>query len=518
MHEGVLKFNFTNEEISQITSHGLSVEDVNNQLYLLNGFSTKPKLLKAATIGDGIIRFDEVEEEKYLKKFNEEEAKHEFVKFVPASGAATRMFKSLNLILQNHSTLSISELKELAAKDKNYSNALTVITEFKKFSFSHLLKDELPERLEDDVLPFLEKIVSANGLSFSDFPKGLIPFHREGSSIFTPVEEHIRESSELFSVNNRIHFTVAEQHEDKFKKKIEDFSSEFPHIRFNIEYSYQSKTTDTVAIDRNGNIAKDETGNIIFRPGGHGALINNLNLINADFIYINNIDNIAHSRIRTDILKHKKALSGLAISFREKIFSFLKILENDKISVEEISKIENYCKRFLFITTSEKLSAIEKRKFLFNNLNRPLRICGMVPNEGEPGGGPFWVKENDGTSSLQIVEKSQIDITDPEQVKILESSTHFNPVDMVCSVKNYKGKKFDLSKYVNKKAVILTEKVVNGKETKILELPGLWNGAMYNWLTIFVEIPNTTFNPVKEITDLLNDNHQNKQEKTKSGE
>jgi hypothetical protein len=508
MHEGVLKFNFTDEEISQIKSHGLSIEDVTNQLYLLNGFSSKPKLLKAATIDDGIIRFDETEEKKYLKKFNDEEAKYNFVKFVPASGAATRMFKSLNLILQNHAKLSLSELKELANKDKNYANVLSVITQYKQFAFAQLLDEELPAQLEEDVLPFLGKILSDNGLSLSDFPKALIPFHLENSSVFTPVEEHLRESSELFTVNNRIHFTVGEQHENKFKEKLNEFNSVFSHIEFNVEYSYQAKTTDTVAIDKNGNIAKDDEGNIIFRPGGHGALINNLDLIDADFIYINNIDNIAHSRIRADILKHKKALSGLTIAFRDRIFSFLRLLENEDLPTDELEQIENYCNRYLFISAPENLSNTEKREFFFDKLNRPLRVCGMVLNEGEPGGGPFWVKDKKGEPSLQIVEKSQIDISDPEQAKILATSTHFNPVDMVCSVKNYHWEKFNLLNYVNKKAVIVTEKVVNGKEIKVLELPGLWNGAMFDWLTVFVEVPIATFNPVKEVTDLLKDSHQ----------
>ncbi len=508
MKEGNLRFNFTDKEISQIQNHGLSSEEVINQLLLLNSSPKSPELLKAATIDDGIIKFDESQENKYIKIFSDNESKYEFVKFVPASGAATRMFKSINIILKNHSKLSLSDLKNLASENINYSNVLTVITQFKRFPFSNLIDEEFYGKIEKDVIPFFKKILSDNGLSFSDFPKGLIPFHREGSSVFTPFEEHIRESAELFSVNNRVHFTVSEKHEDKFRQKLNQFSSDYPEVLNKVEYSYQEKRTDTVAIDNTGNIAKDENGNIIFRPGGHGALINNLNLINADFIYITNIDNIAHSKIRANILKYKKALSGLTIALREKIFAFLRILENKKISFDEISEIEKYCKQYFFLTAPNNLTVENKRRFFFDKLNRPLRVCGMVLNEGEPGGGPFWIKESDGTSSLQIIEKSQIDTTDHEQGKILQTSTHFNPVDMVCSVKNYTGGKFDLSQYVNKQAVIITEKVVNGKEVKILELPGLWNGAMYNWLTVFVEVPTATFNPVKEVTDLLKDSHQ----------
>ncbi len=275
-------------------------------------------------------------------------------------------------------------------------------------------------------------------------------------------------------------------------------------------FQNKKKSTDTIAVDLSNKPFLDKKGNLIFRPGGHGALIENMNDLKGDIIFIKNIDNVVPDSIKEETTLYKKALAGLLLGKQEKIFNFLHTLESNKVEESDLCNIADFAENELNIFLPDSFSKMdfgEKKAYLFQHLNRPIRVCGMVKNEGEPGGGPFWVKNSEGEISLQIIESSQIDLNDAEQKKISESATHFNPVDLICGIKDYKWKKFDLLKFVDPETGFISIKSKDGRELKAQELPGLWNGAMANWTTIFVEVPIITFNPVKTVHDLLRDTH-----------
>ncbi len=507
-----MNYVFNLSEIEQITAHGLSEKEAAEQIdYILSG-TKKPELVRPATIGDGIRELSKFEIKRLSKLFNEKKNNFTFTKFVPASGAATRMFKALSATLYEHKALTYSELKDLSGENEDYSKTLYFLENLTEFPFTSLLEESISINESTDVIPLLEKILTGKGLNLSDSPKALIPFHKDSDNINTPVYEHLNEAVKLFGNYANIHFTVSEKHAERFEENFDLFlkRNNFSREEISLDYSFQLSKTDTIALDEKNQLAKDEEGNVIFRPAGHGALIENLNKIDSDFIFISNIDNIAHPAVQKDILPYKQALGGLAIKIKEKIDLILLELKSKINRQANLEEIEEFLSENLFIDFKNlSFSETAEIEFLLDLLNRPFRIAAMVKNEGEPGGGPFWIKEKE-NFSLQIIEKSQIDFSDSSQVEILNSSTHFNPVDMVCSVKDYNGDKFDLTKFVNPDLGIVTKKSYNGKELKVLELPGLWNGAMHNWLTFFVELPLFTFNPVKEINDLLKENHLGK--------
>ncbi|MCL2413556.1 MAG: DUF4301 family protein, partial [Bacteroidales bacterium] len=367
-----------------------------------------------------------------------------------------------------------------------------------------------------DYNEILDTLLLNSGLDYLNLPKGLLLFHKYKDSVRTALEEHLVEGVGYAESDGtvKLQFTVSPEHLEKFQHLVEQI---LPHyeskyrVRYNISYSVQKSSTDTIAVTMDNQPFLDENGNLLFRPGGHGALIENLSDLKGDLIFIKNIDNVTTDKNRMPTLTYKKVIASYLIDLQNKMFDCLKKLENTSISEELLTEIFHFSWKQLHIAFEnfDSLSREEKRKLLIEKLNRPIRICGMVRNEGEPGGGPFWTQNTRGEISLQIVESSQIDPKNPQQQNLLKLASHFNPVDLVCGVRNYKGELFDLKKYIDQETGFISEKSSGGKMLKALELPGLWNGAMADWITIFVEVPIAVFSPVKTVNDLLRREHQN---------
>ena len=369
--------------------------------------------------------------------------------------------------------------------------------------------DKLKEQGEfEEILKFTLEPV---GLGYSNKPKGAIKFHNYPDGERTAFEEHLVEAINYTKGKDgaaHIHFTISAEHEELVKSIItpllEKYSKKGDKIEVN--YSFQNTRTNTVAATADNKPFRDEKGKIVFRPGGHGALLSNLNDLQADIIVIKNIDNLVPDHLREETYKYKKLLIGYLVELHSKLCSYLPKLEQKNISDELLEEIKNFVKSELELEIREEyksMSSDNKRDYLFQLMNRPIRICGMVKKEEHPGGGPFWVLEKDGKVTKQVVETTQIELSNKEQQDIFESATHFSPVDFICCVRDYKNKPFDLYKFSDKDTGLITIKSKDGKELKALELPGLWNGGMANWITVFVEVPKITFNPVKEVNDLL---------------
>ncbi len=448
---------------------GITEEKVRKQVeQFVKGFPAV-KLLSAATIGQGILRISVDNKEVFLEKY--EQSDIEVEKFVPASGAATRMFKEL-----------------LALKNEQ------VETEKTREFISRI--SQFPFEVSGDAPTILSRLFDDWGLD--QLPKGLLPFHKYANEVRTPAHEHLVESLGYAQKGSalKIHFTVSPEHLKVFENHLSDVADSFSE-HFEITFSVQKPETDTVAVTLNNEPFKKENGELLFRPAGHGALLENLNEREADILFLKNIDNVVPDRLKPETIKYKRLLAGVLLSFQVRIFDLLKradggedIHEEGEALLEEVGIKGNF--------TSGQI---------IDKLNRPIRVCGMVKNQGEPGGGPFWVESN-GFESLQIVEGAQVDKEDPSQAKIFQKSTHFNPVDIVCGVRDYKGNKFDLLKYRDSETGFITNKSFQGQPIKAMELPGLWNGGMADWNTIFVEVPIVTFNPVKTVNDLLRPEHQ----------
>jgi hypothetical protein len=376
--------------------------------------------------------------------------------------------------------------------------------------------DELLER--QYFLPIAEALLANDGLSYGNLPKGLILFHRYNDSSRTAMEEHLVEGAQYCRDTNgnlNLHFTVSSEHRVGFGKLVERVKEHYEShydVKINISFSEQKSSTDTIAVEMDNTPFRNPDGTLLFRPGGHGALLDNLNDINSDIVFIKNIDNVVPDRLKPQTVRYKKALAGLLLSYKGIIFDYIMKLHNDEyVDDEFLHQVLDFSKNELCILPPNSLNTNdlkELKRYLIDTLNRPIRVCGMVKNQGEPGGGPFWAKNTDGTTSLQIVESSQIDLNDQSITEIFNQSTHFNPVDLVCYLKDYKGEKFDLLKYRDPLTGFISVKSKDGRNLKAQELPGLWNGGMSNWNTIFVEVPLITFNPVKSVNDLLRDEHQ----------
>ncbi|MFC2151688.1 DUF4301 family protein [Bacteroidota bacterium] len=503
---------FTEKDIHQIESKGLTSQEVDMQIQnFIKGFPFL-NISKPATINDGVVRLKNEEIEAFVKLY--EDLNPDSLKFVPASGAASRMFKFL-FEFYKEAKDTYANLNEI--KDIDVQKFFKSITQF---AFYNDLKATIKtSKLEiEDLLKqgkykeILKYFLFDDGLNYGQKPKGVLLFHKYENDAKTAFEEHLTEGIHYAkSLDNivKIHFTISPEHQELFSKLFErckkNYENEF-NVKFIISFSQQKPSTDMVAVDLNNELFRNADESLLFRPGGHGALIENLNDLDADIIFIKNIDNIVPDRLKDITVQYKKALAGVLLSYQEKIFKYIDVLENRKYREEIIKEIEEFIKKELCYDfyKDQKLTA----DFLLEILNRPIRVCGMVKNEGEPGGGPFWVKQSNGAIDLQIVESSQIDAGSEQQMDNVKSSSHFNPVDLVCATKDYKGEKFDLLKYRDSNTGFITKKSKDGKDLKAQELPGLWNGAMANWNTIFVEIPILTFNPVKTINDLLRDEHQ----------
>jgi hypothetical protein len=452
------------------------------------------KLVRPCTIGEGLHVIDEEEDYEDLISVFQEAIEHErIIKFVPASGAASRMFKKLQAVLNKFGDVKRYVLEEAVThNDEDSLAVLEFVDNIKRFAFYPDLKFEMNQ------------------------PKGSIKFHNYPEGARTAFEEHLIEAIHYAKAEEKpakVHFTISPEYigliNSIMKQAIEQHKKAGDNIQ--VSYSFQKPSTDTIAVTIDNNPFKDAEGNLVFRPAGHGTLLENLNDLKGDIILIKNIDNLVTDHLQGTTYLYKKLLTGYLIRLQNKIFTYMRALESKDISLSTINSIKQFADSELLIQfdgSFDSLTVDLQIKKLKEKLNRPLRVCGMVKNERESGGGPFWVEDEYGTVSLQIVEMTQIDMINEEQKKILEASTHFNPVDIVCGVRDYKGNPFNLLKYTDPGTGLIAIKSKDGKELKALELPGLWNGSMAKWITVFVKVPMITFNPVKEINDLLKKEHQ----------
>jgi Domain of unknown function (DUF4301) len=504
---------FSTSDEAILEKRGISKQQIDNQLQsFFNGFPYL-EIKNAASIDNGILKIDSQSMEQILNVWSEYlNTNATILKFVPASGAASRMFKDLfefiergdNKIATNFEKKFFSDITKFAF----YTDLDQTCLKNNGKSIEALIA-------ENQYVEIVKNLLLDNGLNYGALPKGLLKFHSYPTENRTPMLEHLVEGA-LYASNNsnivNIHYTVSKEHRLLFEKHFEENKTAYEkalNVSFNISFSEQKPSTDTIAADEN-NLPFRDKGELVFRPGGHGALIENLNDLTGDVIFIKNIDNVVPDSLKASTVTYKKLIAGLLVKLQRQSFQYLKELENNAISTTKLKEIALFSTTQLYnINPSEaSLTDEELRNFLIGKLNRPIRICGMVKNEGEPGGGPFMTVNADGTVSPQILESSQINLNNPVDKETMQQSTHFNPVDLVCGIKNYRGEKFDLLKFVDKNTGFISLKSKNGKELKALELPGLWNGAMSDWNTIFVEVPVATFNPVKTVNDLLRTEHQ----------
>jgi hypothetical protein len=510
---------FTDNDLEQLKEMGISEELAQKQVRnFVNGFPFI-ELVKPATVGDGVLKMDQTQLNHYAQMYEQAINKLSVLKFVPASGAATRMFKDLFTWLEK--LQSGESGQQLIESDHQ---AATFFQQCKTFAFWDNLQDIMKDKGLDaqaclsnqDFLPVLENLLGDNGLGYAMLPKGLLQFHRYDGFNRTATEEHLVEGLHyaLDGENKiKLHFTVSSEHRGRF---INHIGSVLPKYEdqsgksYEVGFSVQKPSTDTIAVTPENEPFRNPNGSLLFRPGGHGALIQNLNELKQDVIFIKNIDNVVPDAFKEPTYLYKKALGGLLVSLQSEIHGILRSIEDGTF------KEADYDTAKVFLTAELSIDPMllpddfqQGKEILRDVLDRPIRICGMVENVGEPGGGPFWVRDlNDGHISLQIVESSQVNFKNDEQEAIFRQATHFNPVDLVCGVKNYKGESFDLTRFVDHSTGFVSHKSKDGKELKAQELPGLWNGAMANWITLFVEVPLITFNPVKTIMDLLRKEHQ----------
>lgn len=492
---------FSEKDLSQIAKRGSDLKIVEEQIEnFKNGFPFL-KVKKAATIADGLIKLEDVEVNDMVDFFDQQASKKKLLKFVPASGAASRMFKAL-----------------FAAKDEGKSTEAvdTFVNEINRFAFAESLKKVTGGKT--DAQSLLEGLLNPEGLDYGSLPKGLLEFHKYADGTRTAVEEHMVEGASYANRNGRVrlHFTVSPEHKTKFKTLIADVKKAYEEkfgVQFIFSFSVQKKSTDTIAVNMDNSPFRKEDGSLLFRPAGHGALLENLNEQDADVIFIKNIDNVVPDHLKEETIKYKKALAGLLLSYQKKLFNFAKRLDKDEVSDYTRQKALSFLKNELNVVPPKGFrnwANEDKLAYAKEKINRPIRVCGMVKNVGEPGGGPFWAQNTDESVSLQVVESAQINFKSKTQSETFQNATHFNPVDLIVSTKNYKKEKFNLLDFRDAKTGFITEKSLSGKALKAQELPGLWNGAMANWNTLFVEVPLITFNPVKTVNDLLRKEHQPK--------
>ena len=507
----------TEADKKQLEKKGISKEKVLGQIDTFKEGIPFVRLEKAAVVSDGIFKFSEAEEQKFIKKFEDAKKKISLLKFVPASGAASRMFKAMFNFLDTYDPKAEKFEAYLdRTKDKDVK---TFFDGYKKFAFYDLIQKRIAGKTsskDEEKYLFVKEMLLPEGLDFGFYPKGLLPFHDYGKHSATPFEEHLKEAVAYAQANNEanLHFTISEQHGEMFNKEFKiagERVAKDATTSFTVNYSFQKPSTDTIAVTLDNKPFRNSDGSLLFRPAGHGSLIENLNDQDADIIFIKNIDNVVVPRFSDDVARSKKILAGLLLELQSKAFEYAKVLDGDNLTSEILETIKLFLERDLNVRFSDKYGGFsigQQIEILKDKINRPIRICGMVKNEGEPGGGPFWIRDAHDHISLQIIESAQVDMDNPAQVDILKNSTHFNPVDLVCGVRNYKGEKFNLLNFVDTKQGFITQKTKEGKDLKALELPGLWNGAMAFWNTIFVEVPLVTFNPVKTVNDLLKPAHQ----------
>lgn len=474
---------FSTPDTEQIKSHGLTPDIVAQQLAdFVCGFPYA-NITRPATVGDGITELSDPDIARYAEKYTAAQATKKIVKFVPASGAATRMFRDLFEFLNTGTMNDVTR---------------RVLDNLDKFAFWDDLRQFLPDTPTDR--DKIACMLTNAGLDYGNLPKGLIAFHKYDTYSRTALEEHLVEGAQYAAANGtvHIHFTVSPEHLAGFRallaRAVPEYSARYG-VKYDITMSNQSTSTDTIAVNPDNTPFRTDDGRLLFRPAGHGALIENLNNIDADIVFIKNIDNVTTDELRGDTIKYKHVLAGLLLSLQARAFEYL-----NNFVAYDLNEIRTFIKNDLCVRTSDDAPAEMLRQIL----NRPIRVCGMIKNIGAPGGGPFWVRDEHGTESLQIVESSQIA---PDARDIMNASSHFNPVDLVCGTRDAHGKPFDLTAFVDHKAGFISEKSYGGHALRAMERPGLWNGAMAHWNTVFVAVPASTFTPVKVVTDLLSSSH-----------
>lgn len=503
----------TAQDKQQLQQKGISEEQILAQLKdFENGFPYL-KLKGAASTENGILKLSPEQLEYYVQIWSDYKAEgHHVTKFVPASGAASRMFKNLFEFLSADYEVPSNDFEK------------TFFNRIHDFAFYDALNDacELNEGMGIDALVDLgnykvvvENLLSDEGLGYGSLPKGLLQFHAYEDCVKTPLEEHLTEAALYASSQGEaeIHFTVSHEHRELFEQLIErvkPIAETEHHISYKVSMSEQKPSTDTVAANMDNTPFRENDGSLLFRPGGHGALIQNLNDLQSEVVFIKNIDNVVPDRLKADTVDWKQVIAGVLVETQRIAFRYLELIESGDYNHAELEDMIRFVRHTLNCDYPglKNMSDTELLAFLRNKLNRPIRVCGVVRNQGEPGGGPFLAYNPDGSISLQILESSQIDQNNPEYMAMFTKGTHFNPVDLVCAIRDYKGEKFNLPEYVDPATGFISYKSKGGKELKALELPGLWNGAMSNWSTLMVEVPLTTFNPVKTVNDLLRPQHQ----------
>jgi len=504
----------TTKDLALIEQKGISEKQIDEQLACFEKGFPFLEIIASASVQKGIRVIDNEAQIKYMEAWDTYLSKNKrILKFVPASGAASRMFKDLYEFLSSE------------ANEPQNAFMVKFFASLTSFAFYNALdavclkneKRTIPQLLSDkEYKAVVDNLLSEKGLNYGQLPKGLLLFHSYPSGVRTAMEEHLSEGA-LYAKNNaaevNIHFTVSPEHKALFEQlvaaKLPAFENKFS-VRYDISFSVQKPSTDTLAADSENQPFRDSNGNLLFRPGGHGALIENLNDVDADVVFVKNIDNVVPDTFKCSTIIYKKVLAGVLITLQHKIFSYLRLIDSGQYTHAQIEEMIHFLQEDLCIKHPEmkNLEDAELIIYIKSKLLRPLRVCGMVKNVGEPGGGPFLTVNPDGSYSLQILESSQIDLTDPRKKELFENGTHFNPVDLVCALKDHNGKKYHLPDFVDKNTGFISLKSKDGRELKALELPGLWNGAMSDWNTVFVEVPIETFNPVKTVNDLLRPEHQ----------
>jgi hypothetical protein len=517
---------FTKQDLEQIEGHGLTLEEVKRQLDLFKMPRPFLKLAGPCTVEDGIRTFDRERRDALAALYEREGPGRHCIKFVPASGAASRMFKVLLRCFHQDGEVTISAVSREASEGSTDADQFLVFAEgLKSFAFFSDLQSMMSDNglsvdslLEQgrfrDILRFL---LTDEGLDYAALPKGLLKFHEYPAGSRTAFEEHLFEAaSYVVDEEGRcaLSFTVSQEHVNGFKaslRKARGIYEEKFGVLYDVSFSVQDPSTDTLAVNLDNTPFRQEDGRLLFRPGGHGSLLKNLNHIDGDIVFIKNIDNIVQDHLKPETFKWKKITAGYLIEVQRRIFAYMEKLASRDAGPRLLDEAADFLETELLMPLRGEMRGRpleERRAYLVERLDRPVRVCGMVKNVGEPGGGPFWVEEASGQLSLQIVETAQIDFDSREQGEIFEASTHFNPVDLVCGVRDWRGEPFDLSRFVDPKAVFISQKSKDGKDLKALEHPGLWNGSMSRWITLFVEVPGITFNPVKTVNDLLRKEHQ----------
>ena len=497
----------------RIAAEGLTVEEADRQLALFRRGVSPVRLNRPSRAGDGVVVLTPAEQEELILAYEGSLRTKGIMKFVPASGAASRMFKEWYKGLREGGFATEAERGRFFQDLERYAffPDLKASVAAKGLDLDELLG----KRAEGAILRF---ILTEEGLNYGQLPKALLKFHAYPGGCRTALEEHLVEAA-LYAREAsgcaRLHFTVSREHErgirERLSRVIGDYEARCGAV-FEIGISAQESATNTLAADRSYRPFRNDKGELVFRPGGHGALLANLDALTADIIFLKNIDNVVPDGLKPETVRWKKILGGALVSLQDGIFQRLRLLESGDAGEADLGEIALFCREKLLADLPpafERRSPAERRSYLSMRLNRPLRVCGMVKNEGEPGGGPFWVDDPEGKDipSLQIIEEPQIDRTDPAQREIWNSATHFNPVDLVCGVRDHRGKKFDLARFADPALAIIARKSEQGRELLALERPGLWNGSMAFWNTLFVEVPLATFNPVKTVSDLLRPQH-----------